>query len=242
MTTREASLVHPLGRQIEDRIRKASTHANSEPHAWNADGFATEQIRSLVQQVFVPGWPKPARQVVFSSVEEDGDSAAICLRVAQELASEVSGQVCIVETDRRNQGSQVYGGSPVEAGSVGGRPGGFRQSSHQISGNLWFVPADVFMRNEGEGLAASWLSSRLAQLRLDFEYAILHAAPAGSYSEAALLGSLTDGIVLVLQANRTRKPVAQEAKERISAANARLIGTVLSERTFPIPEGIYRKL
>jgi hypothetical protein len=28
----------------------------------------------------------------------------------------------------------------------------------------------------------------------------------------------------------------------LQAANARLLGTVLSERTFPIPERIYRKL
>jgi len=32
---------------------------------WDPDAFGEEQIRGLVRQVFLPGWPKPARQVVF---------------------------------------------------------------------------------------------------------------------------------------------------------------------------------
>jgi Mrp family chromosome partitioning ATPase len=49
-------------------------------------------------------------------------------------------------------------------------------------------------------------------------------------------------MVLVVQANSTRRVTAQKVKEKLQAANARLLGTVLSERTFPIPETIYKKL
>jgi hypothetical protein len=31
-------------------------------------------------------------------------------------------------------------------------------------------------------------------------------------------------------------------KDRLHASNARLLGTVLSDRTFPIPGALYRKL
>ena len=56
------------------------------------------------------------------------------------------------------------------------------------------------------------------------------------------MGGLCDGIVLVVEANSTRRVAAQKVKERLHAANARLLGAVLSDRTFPIPEAIYRKL
>ena len=36
--------------------------------------------------------------------------------------------------------------------------------------------------------------------------------------------------------------VAMRQRQRLHAANARLLGVVLSGRTFPIPEAIYRKL
>jgi Mrp family chromosome partitioning ATPase len=48
--------------------------------------------------------------------------------------------------------------------------------------------------------------------------------------------------VLVIEANYTRRSSAQKAKELLHAANVRVLGTILSGRTFPIPDGIYRRL
>jgi len=49
-------------------------------------------------------------------------------------------------------------------------------------------------------------------------------------------------VVLVLEANATRRVAALSAKEALEAAGVRLLGTVLNDRTFPIPEKLYRKL
>lgn len=61
-------------------------------------------------------------------------------------------------------------------------------------------------------------------------------------SETAIMGRLKDGVALVIEAHRTRRVKAQKAKEILQAANLKVLGTVLSERTFPIPEAIYRNL
>jgi len=102
------------------------------------------------------------------------------------------------------------------------------------------MPADVFCGGNFE-LSAVWLRARLAELRLEFDYTVLEG-PVAAHSEAAALGGLSDGLVLVLQANSTRRVTAQKAKERLSSANARLLGTVLTGRTFPIPEALYQRL
>jgi Mrp family chromosome partitioning ATPase len=107
---------------------------------------------------------------------------------------------------------------------------------------LWLTTGEVFYKGAPGSLSVSWLRTRLAQLRPDFEYAMLQARPAGLYSDAALLGSLTGGVVLVLQADLTRRGPAQKVTETLRAANAHLLGTVLSNRSFPIPERIYRRL
>ena len=86
-----------------------------------------------------------------------------------------------------------------------------------------------------------WLS-HLAALRNEFEFAVIHGPTAGTSSEAALLGQLTDGIILVLGAHSTRRATARQIKETLEAAHCRILGTVLSQRTFPVPERIYRRL
>jgi hypothetical protein len=83
---------------------------------------------------------------------------------------------------------------------------------------------------------------RLAELRRSFDYTLIHGRASGTCTEAALLGSLCDGVVLVVEANSTRRVTAQKVKERLHSANARLLGAVLSQRTFPIPQAIYRRL
>ena len=56
------------------------------------------------------------------------------------------------------------------------------------------------------------------------------------------MAEAADGVVLVVTANRTRRAVALGAAQALLAAGARVLGTVLADRTFPIPETIYRRL
>jgi hypothetical protein len=204
---------------------------------WTLESFAEEQIRGLVRQVFLPGWPKPCRQVVFSPVDQAVDIAPICLQVGESLTEEGSGVACVVEA---SEGIAALKDRPA-VGDGEKRFGTLRDLSQQLSPNLWFMPQSVFLGDNVNGFSIAWLRARLAELRLEFDYTILQGPAAGSGSEAALLGATCDGLVLVLQANATRRATAQKVKETLHSANARLLGTVLSERTFPIPSAIYRR-
>lgn len=241
MSTRPDLLEHALAGDIfETEPTQPQTSAGRESIAWNPDRFGEEQLRSLVRQVFLPGWPKPARQVVFSAVE-DGDVAGICLRVGQVLAAQIPGNVALVEAHlQSNEENGDYRSSGPVFRPSGLRP--LRDTARRVSSHLWRVPREMFMGENEAGLSVEWLPGRLRELRLEFDYAIVHGPPAALCSDAALLGYLSDGVVLVLEANSTRRAAAQRAVQVLQATNARLLGSVLSGRTFPIPEGIYRRL
>jgi Mrp family chromosome partitioning ATPase len=66
--------------------------------------------------------------------------------------------------------------------------------------------------------------------------------PMSSYSDAALLGQLTDGVILVIDSASTRREPARIAKENLEAAKIPVLGAVLNRRTYPIPEALYRRL
>ena len=241
MSTRPDLLEHALAGDIfETEMPEPQAPAARESGPWNPDRFGDEQVRSLVRQVFLPGWPKPARQVVFCAVEE-GDVAGICLRVRPTLAAQIPGTVALVVTHLPSPDRPDAYGTPMPAF----RPAGFRplrDSARRISSHLWQVPREMFLGENEAGLSVEWLPGRLRELRLEFDYTVLHGPPAGVCSDAALLGYLSDGVILVLQANSTRRAAAQRAVQTLQATNARLLGSVLNGRTFPIPEGIYRRL
>ena len=243
-----STFVDLLPQALDDVCEARSVEIEREPFqprelaVWDPDAFAEEQIRGLVRQIFLPGWPKPARQVVFSPVDPETDISAICMQVGLALSAQVSGTTCLVEANLNSPGLEQV----VERNGHGlianQECPAFREPSRRLSNELWLVPRNVFLGENENGLSGGWLRDRLAELRDTFDYTVLYGPPAGSGSEAALLASLCDGVVLIVEANSTRRVSAQKVKERLHAANARLLGTVLSERTFPIPYMLYKKL
>jgi Mrp family chromosome partitioning ATPase len=82
--------------------------------------------------------------------------------------------------------------------------------------------------------------SRLREVTSKFDFSIFSC---GMLDSATItIGGECDGLVLVLTANTTRRLVASRMKECLLQAGIPLIGTVLAERRFPIPERIYRVL
>ena len=219
---------------------------------WNEERFEEEQLRSLVRQIFFPGWSKSARQVVFAAVDPRTRIRETCLQIANVLEEQSGGTVCIVQAGNAAaamasafQSSEEFinhGGTSQETPSVQGKRESLRKSSRQISEKQWTMPMGVFLEGSRGGKSASWLHGRFEQLRAGFDYTLVEAPAAGGSSEAALFGNLCDGVILVLEARSTRRFAAQRVKSTLLSANARLLGTILTERTFPIPERIYRKL
>jgi Mrp family chromosome partitioning ATPase len=86
------------------------------------------------------------------------------------------------------------------------------------------------------------LRVRLAELRKEFDYILIDVPPINQYSDALALGQITDGLVLVVEANSTRKESALKAIESLRGARVDILGAVLNKRTLPIPESLYRRL
>jgi Mrp family chromosome partitioning ATPase len=57
-----------------------------------------------------------------------------------------------------------------------------------------------------------------------------------------LLGQIADGVILILESMVTRREAARTAKEDLAAANVKILGAVLNNHTFSIPENLYKRL
>lgn len=214
------------------------TGVTTEGQAWDGAIFAELQIKSLVQHLFLSSRKKRLRQIVFTGADRETDLASLCLRSGQTLCQQDCGTVCVVNAVAADSSADVL---DIRAGANFQKKFGvLRDAAQQLSSRLWVMPGDL-LRDSGDARSVVFSRGRLAELRLDFDYTILQTSNAFD-GQAGLLGSICDGIVLVLRANATRRVTAQRALEVLKGANARVLGTVLIDRTFPIPEAIYRRL
>jgi Mrp family chromosome partitioning ATPase len=102
------------------------------------------------------------------------------------------------------------------------------------------VPRQSWLPDAGGRRLTDRNLSRLRELTTEFDFSILCCAPV-SWLTASIVQTC-DGLVLVLTANKTRRLVAAQIKDHLSKAQVPLLGTVLAERRFPVPQGLYRNL
>ncbi len=106
---------------------------------------------------------------------------------------------------------------------------------------------DILPSGQGEvNLSLLFDSKPFAELlslwRREYSYVIFDMPAMGEVSAGIRLATLADGVFLVVEADRTRWEVAQQAKEMLAQAKVNVLGVVLNKRQFPIPEWLYRIL
>lgn len=115
--------------------------------------------------------------------------------------------------------------------------------AHQVeNGNLWVLPAGRQAGSKQPVLSLDRVRDLVARLRENFSYVVINAPPVDLSPEALLFGQLADGVILVLKANATRRETAVKVKQVVETAKVRLLGAILTDRTFPIPNALYRRL
>ena len=203
-----------------------------------------EEIK-LVQRVF-PGTDEGSpRTVLFARLDGEAGCAPTCARVAEMLAARAEGPVCVVDANFHAPSLHQYFGvenvnglaeATVESGPI-------QNFAQQIpEPDLWLMPSGKAAAQLRFPSMADGLRVRMEELRNTFRYVVIHSGPLRLETSAMLLSRWTDGVVLVLEANATPRDAARRVKEILEAANVSVLGVILNNRTFPIPEAIYRRL
>ena len=82
----------------------------------------------------------------------------------------------------------------------------------------------------------------LTRLRQSFDLVLIASPPASQAPMGLLLSRFVDGNVLVLEAGRTRAPVATELRDSLSASGGAVIGAVLTRYRTCVPRFLRRWL
>lgn len=227
-------------------FKPAATNGNGKHTRLDVAAMARDEVIKLVERLFPSAGPKTAgRTVVFSSVDPGDGSSRICAHVGEVLAARVPGSVCLVDANLYSPSLHRYFGVQDTCGlqEMVLQKEPIRTFARQLlAGNLWLVTSGRQGADPHTLLASGGMRARLAELRNEFDYVLIVAPAVSINGTTTLLGPLADGVVLIVEANSTRREVARKAREDLLQANVRLFGAVLNNRTFPIPETIYRNI
>jgi Mrp family chromosome partitioning ATPase len=217
--------------------------APSEIRNGNGSGdWANDEALRLVQQIFLLQTKEPPRVVVFAGIDHGNGCTRICASVAETLAKNAKGKVCLVEANFRSPALPDLFGVPNHHGLTEAllRKDPIGIFTKLVSqDNLWLLSSGTLAADSPNLLDSDHLRARLDELREEFDFVIIDAPPLTRYSDAVVLGQLSDGLVLILEADATRREAASAVAETLRSAKVPILAAVLNKRTFPIPERLY---
>jgi len=121
--------------------------------------------------------------------------------------------------------------------------GSVRQYTLRLSpSNLYLLSSGSAKEGEQALLGSESMRGRLNELYAQFDYVLLDVAALSASNDGIVLGRAADGVVLILRANWSRRETALKAVEDLKTAKVETLGAVLNQRTFPIPDAIYKYL
>ncbi len=94
--------------------------------------------------------------------------------------------------------------------------------------NLWLLPTGPLPPNPADLLGSRRMESLIAGLKSRADIVLFDAPPVLAVTDAALLASKLDGVLLVVSAGQTKREHAQRAKDLLEKINVRLVGAVLT--------------
>jgi non-specific protein-tyrosine kinase len=94
--------------------------------------------------------------------------------------------------------------------------------------NLWLLPSGPLPPNPAEILGSRRMEEIISALKSRADMVLFDAPPVIAVTDAAVLGTKVDGVLLVVKAGNTRREHALRAKELLERVNVRIVGAVLN--------------
>ena len=106
--------------------------------------------------------------------------------------------------------------------------------------NLTVLLSGKAPKNPAELLGSRKMQSLITSFKSRFDYIFIDTPPVMPLTDACILGSLTDGVLLVLQAGRTQRDIVKRAENRLHQARAKTLGYIMTNVEYHLPQYLYR--
>jgi non-specific protein-tyrosine kinase len=188
-----------------------------------------EAFRNLSASLQFADPDHPLRSLAVTSAGKREDKASAVANLAVAMA-EGGRRVIVVDADVRHPELHALFGVDNERGltnAVLGTDDDVPLADTSVPG-LRLLPSGPQVANAVEVLGAPRMERLLDQLHEQADVVLVNVAPAAVLADAAVVAPRLDGVLLVVTAGRTRRDLAQRAKEQLERVNARILGVVLT--------------
>jgi len=245
-----AAIARPKGRGFfGKRISARQCGLHKGPGGWALPPAVREQYKGLSDAIIGPhSHDAPHRCLVVTSSAVGEGASTIATNLAFTLAASGSSRVLLIDAQISRPSLHETLGCPQSPGMVDllNEKSGANDIvvSTDISG-LDFVPAgklsdELTYLSEARFFDKVDINEKINTWKSTYDYTIIDTPFVSPNASTLLLAEKADGVLWVVEAESTRKPVALYTQTLLQRAEANMLGVVFNKRQFHIPRWLYR--
>jgi len=248
--------------KIFDALRKAETEPRIEPRTRTItpelsrparEGILSRRfpermnrelatLRNSIEMVV----PRSNKVIAFVAAIRGEGSSTLAAAYSRFVATEFGSRVLLLDADLTGEGERLSGaGFDAEPGFLqiiaDGLPllRGIRAIE---GGGFHFLPSGGKSLQTLQVFSSDRTRDLLRELCGAYDVTVIDSAPVTLYPEVPVLLTQADGVVLVVQSERTRREAAQRAMNRLAGAGCNVLGAVMNRRRNIVPGFLYKRV
>ncbi|MFL6334912.1 MAG: GumC family protein [Pyrinomonadaceae bacterium] len=190
-----------------------------------------EAYRHLRTSLLLSSAGQPPKTVLVTSSQPSEGKTTTAVNIAMMLA-QTGADVLVLDCDLRRPRIHAHFGLPNTKG-VTNYLSGERNISELVQTydklpNLKVISSGPVPPNAAELLGSDEMRKLLYVLAENFTHIIIDSPPAISFTDASILSTMVDGVMLVVHGGRSSRAVVRRAKQQLQDVGAHLFGIVLN--------------
>lgn len=190
----------------------------------------SEQYRALRTSIQYSNVDKNMKTILITSSDKNEGKTTTVVNLAVNFAN-LDKKVLLIDCDLRNPSihkmfkmGNIYGVTDMLVHN--------REMSKCIQKteikNLDILTAGAIPPNPAELLSSESMNNLIGELKKVYDYIFIDTPPIGLVTDAGVLASFIDGVVLVVKSEGVEMKHLEESKKKLDSVNAKIIGAVLN--------------
>jgi succinoglycan biosynthesis transport protein ExoP len=190
-----------------------------------------ESYRHLRTSLLLSSAGQPPKTILITSSQPTEGKTTTAVNTAFMLA-QTGAEVLIIDCDLRRPRIHAHFGVPNARGLTNWLSGETDIDNllqqYEKQPNLKFLMSGPIPPNPAELLGSDEMRRLIGQLSERFAHIVIDSPPAISFTDASILSTMVDGVVLVVHGGRSSRAVVRRAKQQLLDVGAHIFGVVVN--------------